>query len=118
MVDKQMGEPPCDPISTATAPLRKSLEEEFTPADSGTFTLASVLLHPVVILCVCKCVCSCVYASRYSCVCVCTRECAFVFAYGCVYICGVCACGGQRLTFGVGDSLSFYLLRRGSHNEP
>lgn len=64
MVDKQMGEPPCDPISTATAPLRKSLAEEFTPADSGTFTLASVLLHPVVILCACKCVCSCVYASR------------------------------------------------------
>lgn len=45
--------------------------------------------------------------------CVCTRECAFVFAYDCVYICGVCASGGQRLTFGVGDSLSFYLLRQG-----
>lgn len=36
-----------------------------------------------------------------------------MFAYDCVYIWGVCACGGQRLTFGVGDSLSFYLLRPG-----
>lgn len=46
MVDKQMGEPPRNSISMATAPPRKSLEDEFTPADSGTFTLASVL-HPV-----------------------------------------------------------------------
>lgn len=95
MVDKQMGEPPCDPISTATAPLRKSLAEEFTPADSGTFTLASVLLHPVVILCACKCVCSCVYASRYSCVCVHKRVCIRVCLWLCVHMRCMCMWGSE-----------------------
>lgn len=83
----------------ATAPPRKSIAGELTPADSGIltnllhfFTLTSVL-HPIV------------------CVCVCVHDCALMFAYACVCIWDVCTYGGpevDNLTEVVGFFVTIY----------
>lgn len=59
---------------------------------------------------VCVYVYSIVYASTFYCVC--TRVCIHVCLWLYVRM-GVYVCEGQRLTLGVVDSLSFYLLRQG-----
>lgn len=90
MVDKQMGEPPRDSISMATAPPRKSPEDEFTPADSGTFTLASVL-HSVGHVSVYVHVCTLVDTP----VCVHERVCIHVCLWLCVHVGCMCMWGPE-----------------------